>query len=125
MAEAVDREQVSARWLPDAEQPTALRAARRRLADAMRRTITLLLEVDAPVEELAAAAAGLEAFNERLDGLPHRHRLVGYAETATAGRPDALFDSSPVTGAANPLAPPLVLRREGAAVRGTATFGSA
>ena len=125
MAEAADRNPVTARWLPDTEPPTGVRAARHRLTAALRRAITLLMEVDAPEEELVAAAAALEAFNQRLDALPHRHRLFGYAETATAGLPDAFFDSSPVTGAANPLAPPLALRREVAVVRGTAVFGSA
>jgi acyl-coenzyme A thioesterase PaaI-like protein len=125
MAETADQNDVTARWLPDTAPPTGVRAARQRWAAALRRAITLLMESDAPEEDLMAAAAALEAFNQRLEGLPHRHRLFGYAETATAGRPDALFDSSPVTGAANPLAPPLVLRQEGTTVRGTAVFGSA
>ena len=125
MAEATDDPGWSARWLPDTEPPTGVRAARRRWADALRDAITLLMEMDAPEAELVSAAASLEAFNQRLAQVPHRHRLIGYAETATAGRSDALFDSSPVSGAANPLAPPLRLRREGAVIRGTATFGSA
>ena len=96
-----------------------------RLAGAIRHTIDLLMDVDVPEDEILAAAEAAEAFNARLAARPRGRALLGYAETATAGDPRAFFDSSPLLGAANPVAVPLKLAVVGDGVEGTAVFGLA
>ena len=84
---------------------------KRRLASAMRRVIQGLIETDAPQEELSAAADALEAFGDRLEGLPLRDNYEGWAETSPSG---------------NPLAPPIRLDADPENQRafGYANFGS-
>jgi acyl-coenzyme A thioesterase PaaI-like protein len=86
---------------------------KRRLAAAMRLVIGRLVESNAPENELAAAADGLERYAERLATHPRLRRLEGFAETANAGDAAAFFDQSPVIGLSNPLAPPISVRRSG------------
>ena len=101
-------------------------AQKRRLADAMRLVIGRLVESNAPENELAAAADGLERYAERLATHPRLRRLEGFAETATSGDVAAFFDQSPIIGLSNPLAPPVVVRRSGElTAEAHATFGAA
>jgi acyl-coenzyme A thioesterase PaaI-like protein len=101
-------------------------AQKRRLAAAMRLVIGRLVESNAPEDELAAAADGLERYAERLATHPRLRRLEGFAETATAGDVAAFFDQSPIIGLSNPLAPPVAVRRSGElAAEAHATFGAA
>lgn len=79
----------------------------RRLASEMRRVIERLVLVDAPEEDLHAAADAAAAFADRLQGLQSRRWYEGFAEAANAGSPSAFFDHSPIIGLANPLAPPI------------------
>ena len=119
----------------DAKYPdwvTALRrdatgawAERRRLGQAMRTVIDRLVTTDAPEEELRRAAEALERYAARLAQHPHRLVPAGFAETANAGDVNAFFDYSPLIGASNPIAPPVVLHVEGDVVRGIVTFGAA
>ncbi len=99
---------------------------KRRLASAMRRVIQGLIETDAPLEELAAAADALEVFGERLERLPRRDNYEGWAETSPSGNVHAFFDKSPVIGLSNPLAPPIRLDADPENQRafGYANFGS-
>ncbi len=101
-------------------------AQKRRLAAAMRLVIGRLVESNAPENELAAAADGLERYAERLATHPRLRRLEGFAETATAGDVAAFFDQSPVIGLSNPLAPPVAVRRSGElSAEAHACFGAA
>jgi len=101
-------------------------AQKRRLATAMRLVIGRLVESNAPEDELAAAADGLERYAERLATHPRLRRLEGFAETATAGDVAAFFDQSPIIGLSNPLAPPVVVRRSGElTAEAHARFGAA
>jgi len=101
-------------------------AQKRRLAAAMRLVIGRLVESNAPENELAAAADGLERYAERLATHPRLRRLEGFAETATAGDVAAFFDQSPVIGLSNPLAPPISVRRSGErSAEAHARFGAA
>lgn len=101
-------------------------AQKRRLAAAMRLVIGRLVESNAPENELAAAADGLERYAERLATHPRLRRLEGFAETATAGDVAAFFDQSPVIGLSNPLAPPIAVRRTGErSAEAHARFGAA
>ena len=101
-------------------------AQKRRLATAMRQVIERLMRSDAPEEELAAAADGLERYAERLKSHPVLTRYEGFAETANAGDVGAFFDQSPLIGLANPLAPPISIRTTGKLeAEGCVTFGAA
>ncbi len=113
------------RWVPDQYPPQEQWRALVRLAAAVRRTIDILADTEADEAALAEAASQIEAVNDRLASQPRGRRLWGFAESATSGSPKAMFDSSPVIGMANPVAPPLSLRVEGDRVVGTGKFGQA
>lgn len=99
---------------------------KRRLAQAMRLVIERLVPSNAPAEELAAAADGLERYAERLRQHPRLKQAFGAAETATAGDVGAFFDQSPMIGLSNPLAPPITIARSGERTAvASARFGSA
>lgn len=112
-------------WVPDERPPAGQRAALWRLAAALRRTTHLLMETEAPEEELMAAAEAAERFAERLGDLPSHRALWGFAEASNAGNTRAFFDSSPLIGMANPVAPPLEMSLTEDGVEGRATFGTA
>ncbi len=116
----------SMRWIPEDRPPEGQWAALLRLAAAIRRTIHLMADTDAPEAELLAAAEAAEAFAERLGAAPQGRQLWGFAESSNAGNPRAMFDNSPLIGMANPIAPPLKLTvDDDGVVRGTAVFGTA
>lgn len=101
-------------------------AQKRRLATAMRLVMERLVPSNAPEEELARAADGLERYAEALAAHPRLRYVHGYAESATAGDVGAFFDQSPMIGLANPLAPPISIAKTGERTAvGTCTFGSA
>jgi acyl-coenzyme A thioesterase PaaI-like protein len=112
-------------WRPDDTPPEGQRAALHRLASAIRSTIDLLVESDAPEEELLAAAEDAERLNQRLAAGPRGHTLWGFAEASTSGNPRAFFDSSPIGGKGNPIAAPVDLRLVGNHVEGRVVFGIA
>ncbi|MFN0148768.1 MAG: PaaI family thioesterase [Dehalococcoidia bacterium] len=112
-------------WQPNAVLPEGKRLALRRLADATRQTIDLLMETDAPDADLLAAAAAAEAFNARLAAAPRGRPLWGFAEASTSGDPVSFYDNSPISGPANPIAPPLTMRMVGGEVEAWAEFGIA
>lgn len=109
-------------WLPAEEPPAGQRAARHRLAAALRRTIALLMDADAPEEEINRAAERAERFADELASFPQNRALWGYAETSNAGNPRAFFDSSPLVGLSNAVAPPLHLTVNGDHVEGEVVF---
>jgi acyl-coenzyme A thioesterase PaaI-like protein len=99
---------------------------KRRLADAMRLVIDRLVPSNAPEDELRTAADALERYAEQLKKHPRLERVMGHAESANAGDVGAFFDQSPMIGLANPLAPPITIRRAGpTSALATATFGTA
>jgi acyl-coenzyme A thioesterase PaaI-like protein len=113
-------------WDASAMTASGAWAQKRRLATAMRQVIERLMRSDAPEEELAAAADGLERYAERLKTHPVLTRYEGFAETANAGDTGAFFDQSPLIGLANPLAPPISIRTTGELeAEGRVTFGAA
>jgi len=122
------------RWEAAQLPVTAVWAARRRLADAMRRVIDRLTTSDAPQAELEVAASRLEEYAEHLAKHPRRERYVGFSESALADaeRADAEaeggghFDFSPLIGRSNPLAPPIeVSADDQGGVTARVVFGSA
>lgn len=95
----------------------------RRLADELRRIMDRLVLVRPPAEDLRRAADLAQEFGDLLDGL--RERGPG-GEVSEAGlRPTDHLRHSPLSGSANPLAPPVDLWREGEETRGTVRFGAA
>ena len=114
-------------WQASGMQATGSWAERRRLATAMRAVIDRLVQIDAPEQELAAAADALERYAERLAEHPKSHRYETWAETSPAGDAGAFFDQSPLIGLANPLAPPIRVEADpdGKRVHGHVTFGAA
>jgi acyl-coenzyme A thioesterase PaaI-like protein len=122
------------RWEAAALPVSGVWAARRRLADAMRRVIERLTTSDAPQAELETAAARLEDYAEHLGTHPRRERYVGFSESALADakQEDAEaqggghFDYSPLIGRSNPLAPPISVEAdEEGFVTARVVFGSA
>lgn len=117
---------LQARW--DTSQPATseMWAQKRRLASAMRLVIERLVPSNAPVEELRAAADGLERYAEALKAHPRLPRVHGHAESANAGDVGSFFDQSPLIGLANPLAPPVTIGQTSeATATARVTFGSA
>lgn len=113
------------RWFPADNPPEGQRAALYRLAAAARETIALLMDTEAPQDDIDAAAAALERWNEQLGAFPRNRVLWGFAESANAGSPKAMFDNSPIIGRANPIASPLNPQMIGDRVEATAIFGTA
>jgi acyl-coenzyme A thioesterase PaaI-like protein len=113
-------------WEASAMPASGAWAQKRRLATAMRAVISHLVRSDAPEQELAAAADGLERYAERLAAHPRLERYEGFAEASPAGDVGAFFDQSPLIGLANPLAPPITIRPTGEKQAvGTVSFGPA
>jgi len=86
---------------------------KRRVAAAMRLVIERLVPSNAPAAALRAAAEGLERYAETLVHHPRLKKVMGAAESSTAGDVGAFFDQSPLLGLANPLAPPITIGKAG------------
>ena len=126
MDEDARRKAIELHWNVEKATQTEMWAQKRRLADAMRLVIERLVPSNAPEQELAAAADGLERYAERLAEHPRLKNVMGHAESANAGDVGAFFDQSPMIGLANPLAPPITIAQSGErSAVGRATFGSA
>jgi acyl-coenzyme A thioesterase PaaI-like protein len=120
------RPRIQAHWDATKVSGSEMWQQKRRLADAMRLVIERLVPSNAPVDELRAAAEGLERYAEALKAHPRLIRIHGHAESANAGDVGAFFDQSPLIGLANPLAPPITIGRTGdRTAAATVTFGSA
>ncbi len=121
-----DRPEIRAHWDITKVTNSEMWSQKRRLADAMRLVIERLVPSNAPVDELRAAADGLERYAEALRAHPRLHGIYGHAESANSGDVGAFFDQSPLIGLANPLAPPITVGRTGdRTAAATVTFGSA
>lgn len=115
---------------------TPQRVGARRLADAMRQIIDLLVSTTASAEELERAAGFAESFVEELRSMPAGLTYRGFAEAANSGGEIEgvkageknwfeFFDHSPFIGLANPLSPPMTLEYGDNEVYGKVTFGAA
>ena len=101
------------------------RAGLKRLADASRQLTGRLVATDAPDDVIAEAAAKLEEAAALFAGY-HQGSVYGFSEMAMAGgKPDPMFDHSPLLGIANPVAPPMAITEEDGVVVGTVTYGQA
>ena len=100
---------------------------RRRLAAALRMLGVEAVNSDGSEEVYGQAAETLEEVVKRLRGQPRRMRRVGFLQGKEGfGRREfdfGMVDLSPVSGLANPLAPPLrVRRKEEKRAMGTVVF---
>ena len=97
------------------------------LADALRRTISRLLVVRPPVDQLRRATAAANAFADSLDQLPPRPKPWEVSEASIM--PGDLVSFSPVSGTGNPIAPPVRMKvvkdDNGRHIEGTVTWGPA
>lgn len=109
-------------WIPDGAPPEGQRAAFRRIAAAVRRMNELLLDSRLPEADLLDAAAAAEALAARFENGPRNRPHWGFGEPANSGNPRAHFESSPLSGLGNPVAPPLALAVENGEVIGRVTF---
>ncbi len=113
-------------WFPDDSPPDGQRSALHRLAAALRACTERMMDTEASEDDLIAAAEGAERFAARLEAAaPHDRPLWGFAESSNSGDARAMFDSSPVIGLGNPVAPPLRAVIVGDHVEATVTFGNA
>jgi len=84
---------------------------RQRLAKALRTLSAEVVACDAPDDAFLEIGKPLEDFRETLKNRPRRYRQVGFIENETDGQEKefnyGIIDFSPLSGAANPLSPPL------------------
>ena len=110
----------------ESEMGDAERLAWQRLTGALRRCIDASVRLSASADEIDRLTADAEALAEsmaRHAGTRGIALFGGGAESA----PDTVSSGvpfSPVMGQLNPIAPPLVLQRDGDRVAGTVTLGS-
>lgn len=97
-------------------------APRLRLSAALRRLIAAAVEVDPGAgQELTRLAVEAERLAAHLDTLPRAAEPGGSRDDAHGAR--GMNDIGPLTGPANPLAPPLRVWQEGNELHGSAVFG--
>ena len=89
---------------------------RQRLAKALRALSAEVVAGDVPDDFFLEAGKDLEAFRQTLKTRPRRYRRVGFIDSETGGQGKefnyGIMDFSPLSGTANPLSPPLHIRRE-------------
>ncbi|MCD9624990.1 PaaI family thioesterase [Rhabdothermincola salaria] len=115
-------------WMPTpVERLTPSRVAARRLAQATRGILERLSGTTASAADLEEVAVAVEEALARLEAGVDPEGPggeLGYAEAAlAAAEPHRLFERSPYSGRANPVAPPLDMSIAGGEVVGRATCG--
>jgi acyl-coenzyme A thioesterase PaaI-like protein len=96
---------------------------RERLADALRRLIEHAVVSDVPDEAVVEIAEQLERIDERLSAFPHsRFRPRALPDFNDL---QATFRGDPIMGEHNPLAPPVMVERDGETIRGKVNLGAA
>jgi acyl-coenzyme A thioesterase PaaI-like protein len=107
-------------------QPTAEALAKREVAAELRAFIHAIAASNASAEQLRELAAQLRAQSDLLTDPGEERAAAAPAHVALAGMEDFL-DRSPITGRANPMAPPAALTAdlEAGVVRGEVHFGAA
>lgn len=94
------------------------------LADLLRSAADLLHGIEPDEGELDEAVADAQRLLARLKVLPQVQRVISPADDPSADEVGFL-DRSPLSGRANPVAPPMTMSHDGERVVGTVTFGPA
>lgn len=96
---------------------------RDRLADAVRRLIDHAVNSDVPDDEVEEIIDTLDEIDAQLKEHPrratHKSKLPDFDDL------QAIFRNDPIIGLHNPLAPPVIVEKDGDVIRGTVTLGSA
>jgi acyl-coenzyme A thioesterase PaaI-like protein len=108
---------------PDAEHPPG--PDLRRLADATRRVIDLVVRPGAPPAAFADAAALVEQAGDRLGAVTRPWSASVPAMPLAEGGPNDYFPFSPMVGLYSPLAPPMECEVRDREVRARARLGAA
>ena len=110
------------------DRPVGERSPRRRalgdLADAARTLVHRVVSTDAPDEVIVTATAEVATTAARFEGYGGARYGISDAADASGGK-TPLYDQNPMSGMANPLAPPMAIHVEDDVVVGTVTFGQA
>ncbi len=101
-----------------------------RIGTATRAVIESVVASKAPTEQLGLIADAIEKVAEDIGRFPSGRVYEGFAEAANTGGNGGFMDFSPISGAANPIAPPVELSLSSdpdgsPIVVGVVTFGSA
>lgn len=112
-------------WGIDSQPPNEAWAEKRRLAAAMRNVIENLVTSDAPADELARAANGLERYAESLTRHPRHYGRMKFVDVIGGEKSfrGVSNELNPIIGQSNPLAPPLDMWIEDQAACGRVKFG--
>ena len=78
----------------------------------MRAINTKIVRLSASVEELAAAADGIEALSAALDAVTTRRAMETFRYRFDRAEPNSVMPFNPATGAFNPMAPKLAMKLE-------------
>jgi acyl-coenzyme A thioesterase PaaI-like protein len=108
--------------VPEAPLDPAWRE-KRRLASALRELCGLCVGSEADAETLAHAADTVDQIRERLAAYPRSSFQDGYLNCKTPEEFARFADRSTMTGASNPIAPPMHLTMEGETAVANVTFG--
>ncbi len=109
------------------EMGDAERLAWQRLTRSLRRCVEAAVDLSASTDEIEAACERADALADELAALA-RGRGIALFGGGAESEPEAVSAGvpfSPVMGQLNPVAPPLVLRRDGDRVVGDVTLGKA
>ncbi|MCA9574169.1 MAG: PaaI family thioesterase [Polyangiales bacterium] len=100
-------------------------AAQRELASAVRALIADCIETRADADTLASVTEAVRAVSATLAGHPRIRARDAYREGHYRQHPERFVDQGAMLGRSNPVAGPLVLRREGERVVGEISLGPA
>jgi acyl-coenzyme A thioesterase PaaI-like protein len=84
-----------------------------RIVDGLRAINTKIVRLSGSVEELAAAADGIESLSAALDAVTQHRAMEMFRFRFDSEDPNGVMPFNPATGAFNPLAPKLEMRVEG------------
>lgn len=118
------RAPIAEAWWPSDRAASVGRTRKHALVDDLRDLMTAVAQFDPEVaapDDLDALAAALATARDAAGALPDLREDGGSAAT-TDDANASLFERSPLTGRANPLATPIVLTYDEGVTRGSATY---
>jgi len=95
-----------------------------RIIDGLRAINTKIVRLSGSVEELTAAAAGIESLSAALDAVTQRRAMETFRYRFDTEEPNSVMPFNPATGAFNPMAPKLEMRLEAEKLMAALAFAS-